>query len=304
MRSRSYRTSALIFFSVFLFSCATTPSKTEAEIRSKNERSFAHWLNQRDLKKASRFAAYFEPYADEYPELLAQYFLLTCQPQRAHILIERIESEERRNLFEAVLYALVSVERPNDENKTTITTTQASTVTPPVTTKKYKWSNSGRSFSKNGRREPGSQKLPFNPQEVWADEWAALSVETACQQMPIVKDTALRTEIQKKALIRFKSLPATAFHRDINVVALAMDSGMNFPNKAELQEKLIAFKEHPYYKKLLIAETQVAPLKVEEQNSNTATISLSSLEIEDFVYRPEKIEVPILTQPSSKEVNP
>jgi hypothetical protein len=203
--------------------------------------------------------------------MLAQYELMNCRPRAAQARINSIADPIRRKLFQAVLLSLVSVER-----------------------KIISFSSS----EKAEHARDGIRTLPFDPEEIWQDEWKEIHITSSCTAMPLIPDLKVRAEAREEARELFSQLPKNLLRSDINILALAMDVGLIIDDPENAIDELRAFHENPYYRRLLrqiqsrAEERWRGHLKATSLSKNEMT--LSELKLRNAVEEVHPIEMPML----------
>lgn len=257
--------------------CTRTPTVTAEEAARANERSFYVFLQTKRVPEATKFALYFEGVAapsDFQRELLAQYYLQTCQPRKSLAAAEKISEPTRRDLFLAVNYTLLATPRP-----WTKALLKSQEITPPEDARVEKITG-----------------------EIWRDEWSQLQTTvTACEDFPVLAEEETRSEYRQRALALFTPLVARdALGRDLTLWGLALDAG--FPLSRERARDLLARfptqKNHPYYKRIAyLSQTPGSPangLRALEQKGSRVQLSTLSISAEEFV--PHALELPLLPE--------
>lgn len=254
-----------------------------ASIQNSNRENFARLLLNHDYEKAQRFVLYFSPPRGIENALLAQYYLSTCQPRAAQNAIQNMTPGNERNLFQAVLWSLVSVPRPASES-----------------------GSSGKNGEKMPSKSAASAKsIAYNVDagEVWADEWEELELsEVKCVQMPIAMNAEKQKEMQAKAKKLFEILPQEYLTRDFNIISLAMDVGVTVPNIRAILDRFKDQKDNPYYRRLIAlnanATTGARSGTVQAAVSVVGkdTITLTSFALKETVEAPHVIDVPLLLE--------
>jgi hypothetical protein len=271
-----------ILLTLALSSCAGRPlSNTEIE---KNRRSFAQHLMVKDLAHAGVFARYFSrPVGIDF-ENLAQYSLLRCQPKAALGYIDRILNLKRKQFFQAVLLALVSVDRESDQDpkdlevKATLASASHSKVSPRL-----------------------QRVYPVQSDEIWADEWSNLEFSGSCNKMAVIADVKLRDKYKALSLELFKKIPQEWITSDFGAVSLAMDVGMQFEHPEQIAARFESEASNPYYRRLKgqVPDAGVART-FEEQNRVGIEITLSALDLSVVEYVPHAVKIPILISELAK----
>lgn len=264
-----------IGISLACLGCTTAPVRSI--VREENLKGFTEKVKDRNLAAAARFAIFFEnqrgPDVEkgDVAEVLSQYYLLTCQPQKAFAHLQQIPGE-RRTLYEAILYSLVSVERVSDAQA------KAKAKPPPRPA------------------VDGNVEVVWKTEEIWADEWASIKAVPRCTRMPIVRNIKLRAQLRTLALEKFKALPEEWVTTDLPVLALALDVGYQ-PTDPELL--LAVFSEHkdrPYYRIIESLRNERNPASFGVANQTKAEISLTELTFNDKQVGAYEIEIPILVK--------
>lgn len=210
------------------------------------------------------------------PELLAQYHLYNCQPQSALVAIQEIQNQQERELYEAVLAALISVERPTEQAGQT---------------------------SSGGQTNPSSsvasqEKYAVDSGEIWRDEWEDLSFSRlGCESMPVASNPEDRSRFQQAARERFERLPVQIYHRHFSVVALALDVGVHPPDPSELLKRYEGHSSDPYYARLQeLDPSEAVQDQVTVTRSKSDEIQLTGLVLKKLETTAAGVRVPQLIQ--------
>lgn len=255
-------------FSYMVFPLLFASGEKRFETQKINLSRFSHALVSRNVETAAKFVPLFDKSRDQIElEHLAQFYFMTCRPRRALQAIGLFQSEQRKELFQATLWSLVSVKRPNlSADKPKLKLTKAQTVT------------------------------KVSDGEIWADEWADLSLDRSpCVQMQVFRKSESRMHYLEKAKVLFEKVPADEYLRDFNLVALALDCGARIPNPKMILAHFRSQSASPYYARLQSKTEPLPPqgaVRVSALKKNE--LALSEFVINDEFEVPHQIEVPLL----------
>lgn len=254
-------------------SCSRAPIKNSSQLNEVSQSKLVELLKQRKLTESFRMATALDldlglqlDETDE-AETATQYYLLTCRPKSAYKSIQKISDSKNRALFQAALYALISVERP------------------PVPKDKGDVADISND----------AIHLPLQ-NEVWADEWEDIHPNFSCSNMPLVENLEQRRHFRELALQTFQSVPEELMLRDSNLIALALDVGYEF-KKTDLAEKILAqASSNTYLGRLQHFDKVITANSIKVQKQNKDGIFLSELNLEHLDTKPQSIKIPILLQ--------
>lgn len=262
------------------FSCSSRPpaSEQQARLRHENQKRFERLLSERDVNRAARFATYFSPpQTNDETALLAQYHLLVCQPRTAERYINALENQSQRDLYLAVLYGLVAIERPETQKTEVPQNAQSAKrikTSPPL-------------------------RFPLDKNEIWRDEWADIGITSLpCHNFPIAVTAKERRQYQELAKNLFLKMPSRFFLADLNLVALALDVGV-IPNDIfAILKKFKSKADNAYYRRLLAMAQE--PNRQTQDAIAVSAIGKSAITMTGFNVREQlnvthAIEIPVVT---------
>lgn len=235
-----------------------------------NERRMHRALEAGNVDAAARFLPLFRSPTSEQSLLLAQFELMTCQPRALERRLASMPEGEQRTLFEAVLLALVSVERGPAETPTS---------TPALT------------------KNVVEARLPLDQSEIWPDEWREVGLAASqCRAMPVASDPRLRARLSSRARDLFEKLPLEPYLRDFNIVALALDVKARVPRLDRVLAHYRRNYSNPYYRQLL------ALAERDERSLNALAVSgiaknevrLGELVAKETLFKAHSVSIPFL----------
>lgn len=241
---------------VFFFLIAAAGTVFSSPHFPSDDSHYHSLLEKRDLIVASKWQYYFEAIEASQPENEAQYYLFLGQPRRAFLAIEKIRNPQRKNLFQAVLYALVSVSREAVSKE----------------------ESDDKVIPSSGK----TQVYPIDEGEIWPDEWEEIEiVGSEGREMPVVADEETRLEFREESKRLFETLETQDFLSDFNVVSLAMDVGAKLPHPEKILVHHALEEGNPYYTRLLEETGRVNPsvLKAKSFSRKNLELRLSDLKL-------------------------
>ena len=261
-------------FLVFCFLLFATSHASSNDLgRLENQARFEKLLAERDVSRAARFVPYFlPPRTSRETALLAQYHLLVCQPRTAERYIHALEDKTERELFLAVLYGLVAIERPLSTK-------------PEQTASKTETINVIR--------------FPLDQKEIWRDEWADITpITPPCKRFPLAESHQEKLRYRELAKSLFQKMPSHYFLADFNLVGLALDVGVTPTDIFVLLKRFKTKASDPYYKRLLAAA------RIDGQQDDQKAIAVSAVgkrevtmtnfHVREQVTTPHAIDIPVV----------
>jgi hypothetical protein len=265
----------LLSLSFALIGCSSGLYIKNSSSEDVNLESFREKVKKRDILLAGKYALIFENSKNlKHQEVLAQYALLTCQPQRALEHIKKIDSA-KKTLYSAILYSMLSVKRTDSKKKTP---------------------NLSNSNKKKNEATEDSKKIRWQSSEIWADEWVDLKASTKCSKMPLIANEKIRNQGKQLAKDQFDSIPEEWILSDFDILALALDVGYQVKDPVVVLEKFHTHSDSPYYEilKRQITGNGITNFAVHAQKNNE--IEMSQLILVDVEMKGHEIEIPILLE--------